>query len=268
MSTNALLLHGLPEKLLLSHSTRGLHMVAGLLPCREVRTAAEVQSTYQLNYIRRPELMKQTISWLTMTPWITVCASGLVLMDWKIAQFRVWHWLYALHSCQTIITIILFLFSILLPIKPFSSHLISPPNIFASTISSDFQLFNYINSYSFLLTERSGSCFCLYLLSAMLLTKCLGNLSPLASWHKQGARSWTLFRSSRFILLLDVWTFHEKVPINSFWGQICGPVRSFVSYYVESQVTQWNRRNKISRKILKICQCKPQVNWDCRKIGV
>lgn len=88
--------------------------------------------------------MKQsTISWLTMTPWITVHDSGLLIMDWKTARLRVCHWLYALHSCQTIITIILLLFSILLTIKPFSPHLFSLPYIFACTILSDFQLFEH-----------------------------------------------------------------------------------------------------------------------------
>jgi len=134
-------------------------------------------------------------------------------------------------------------------IKPFPSHVVSPPNIFANTILSDFQLFKQHQFLQFS-ADRKMWFMLLPMLAVSNAAYCLGNLSPWASWHKQGARSWTLFRSSHFILLLDAWTLHEKVPINTFWGHICGPIRSFISCCAEIQVTQWNRRIKISRKIL------------------
>lgn len=117
-----------------------------------------------------------------------------------------------------------------------------------------FSFLNNISFYSFLLIKRSGPWFCLYFLSTMLPTKRLGNYLPLASWHKQGTRSWIIFRSSCFILQLDAWNFHGKIPTDSFWSQICGPLRPFISYYAA-----------ISIKILKIYQCKLQVNCDCKK---
>lgn len=147
MSTNALLLHGLPEKLLLSCRTWGLHMVPGLL----VGMSGQPQSFRVKYHLTTSEDLSLSSVFLTL--WTTVSAGGLVIMDWKMARFRVCHWLYALHSCQTT-TIILFLFGILLPIKLFPSHLVSPPSNVSSTILIDFQLFKQRKSLQFSVNQK------------------------------------------------------------------------------------------------------------------
>lgn len=159
--------------------------------CKDSQSVTEEQSMSQPNYIRRLELTNNFLACSDPLKLLSLPLDLFVIMYWKIGCFRDCHRLHALHSCQTVITIILFLFCILLSIKPFPSHLFSSPNIFASTILSDFQLFKQ-HQFLVFCWPKGSSCFCLYLLPATLLTKSLGNLSPVASWHKQGARSWTL----------------------------------------------------------------------------